>query len=67
MVFAHGSNDVSISIGPVAAVISTVEGHIAQKNPIPTLDHLARMFWSGAWVDSIRRKVIETVGSGSRP
>lgn len=37
MAFAHGSNDVANSIGPVAAIVSTVTtGGIAQKSALPT-------------------------------
>lgn len=35
--FAHGSNDVANSIGPLAAIVNTVEiGTIADKVPVPT-------------------------------
>lgn len=38
MAFAHGSNDVANAIGPLAAVVSTVQhgGHIADKAGLPS-------------------------------
>lgn len=63
MVFAHGSNDVSIAVGPIAAVFSAVKGHVLQQNPMPIW---VVCFASAGVVLGLviyGRKVIETVGS----
>lgn len=66
MVFAHGSNDVAIAVGPIAAVISVVQAHgnLLIQQPIP--------YWSiflgaGGVVLGLLtygRNVISTVGQG---
>ncbi len=65
MVFAHGSNDVAIAVGPVISVISTVlTGSPMHDGPLVTgivfvgcLGVVLGLFMYG-------RKVIETVGNG---
>lgn len=66
MVFAHGSNDIAIAVGPMSVVVSTVTGqdHILQDNGLmPWILFLG----SGGVIAGFvmyGRKVIETVGSG---
>jgi inorganic phosphate transporter, PiT family len=66
MVFAHGSNDVAIAAGPVAAVFSIVKhnGDVAMSDPTPLwilfmgcVGVIVGLFMYG-------RKVIATVGEG---
>jgi PiT family inorganic phosphate transporter len=65
MVFAHGSNDVAISIGPIAAIDGILQhGTLSGDVPIP-----AWIFFLGCagvilGLVMYGRKVIETVGSG---
>lgn len=74
MVFAHGSNDVSIAVGPISAVISAVY-FIRDKGVHSTL--LQALSTPGLWEVTLLgcvgvvagllmygRRVIETVGSG---
>ena len=66
MIFAHGSNDVAIAVGPIAAVIALVQanGNLLAAQPIP--------YWSiflGAsgvilGLLTYGRNVISTVGAG---
>ncbi len=66
MVFAHGSNDVAIAMGPVAAIYSIVQhnGSVAMNNPLA----LWILFVGSASVVvgmlMYGRKVIQTVGHG---
>jgi len=66
MVFAHGSNDVAIAVGPMAAVITIAksEGHVLYTSYLPlwitfigTLGVIIGLLMYG-------RKIIETVGQG---
>lgn len=64
MVFAHGSNDVAIAVGPVASILSTLEigtGHISSE--ISSLPLIA-LGCLGVIIGFLMygRKVIETVG-----
>ncbi len=63
MVFAHGSNDVAIAVGPIAAVFSVTQGHITQQNPLPIW--VIAFATSGVILGLVMygRKVITTVGS----
>lgn len=65
MVFAHGSNDVPIAVGPIAAVVNIVEhsGHMAAHEPLP--QWLLIMGCLGVITGLLMygRKVIATVGS----
>lgn len=65
MVFAHGSNDVPITVGPIAAVVNIVEhsGHMAAHEPLP--QWLLIMGCLGVITGLLMygRKVIATVGS----
>lgn len=63
MAFSHGSNDVANAIGPVAAVLSTIDtGQVGQKSALP----LWVLLLGGAGIvfglATYGRKVIETVG-----
>jgi inorganic phosphate transporter, PiT family len=63
MVFAHGSNDVAIAMGPIAAIISIVENHGQISNTFPSW-----ILWFGCvgvvtGLIMYGRKVIATVGS----
>ena len=65
MVYAHGSNDVAISVGPIAAIISLIKtGHVFHNGvlissilAIGALGVITGFFTYG-------RKIIKTVGSG---
>ena len=64
MVFAHGSNDVAIAVGPVAGVISLVEAGNASHNGM-MLNGIMLLGCLGVVLGLFMygRKVIETVGS----
>lgn len=64
MVFAHGSNDVSIAVGPISAVFSVAKGFIHQENALP--DWVVFFATAGviAGLMMYGRKVIQTVGHG---
>ena len=64
MVFAHGSNDVAIAVGPVAGVISLVNtGGTLQNGMLLSTIMLAGCFGVIIGLFMYGRKVIETVGS----
>jgi PiT family inorganic phosphate transporter len=65
MVFAHGSNDVAIAVGPVMSVISTVLTGAPMHNG-PLLSGILLMGCLGVIVGLFMygRKVIATVGNG---
>lgn len=65
MVYAHGSNDVAISMGPIAAIISLIRtGHVFHNglliSSILTIGALAVIMGFFTY----GRKIIKTVGSG---
>jgi len=64
MVFAHGSNDVAIAVGPVAAIYSIVvhNGSLLMKDPVPLW--IVFMGCMGVVIGLLMygRKVIATVG-----
>jgi PiT family inorganic phosphate transporter len=66
MVFAHGSNDVAIAVGPMAAVLGIVTdgSNLSEATPIPSWVILLGA--SGVIVGFVTygKKVIATVGSG---
>jgi len=66
MVFAHGSNDVAIAMGPVAAVVSIVKhgGDVAMQDPLSLWTMLLGCVGVVIGLFMYGRKVIVTVGSG---
>ncbi len=62
MVFAHGSNDVAIAVGPISAVFSVSQGYVSQHNALPAW--VVFMATGGVVLGLVMygRKVIETVG-----
>ncbi len=66
MAFAHGSNDVANAIGPVAAVVSTVESHgvVAQNSPLAVWVLLLGAAGIVLGLMTYGHRVIATVGSG---
>ncbi|MES2203749.1 MAG: inorganic phosphate transporter [Pseudomonadota bacterium] len=66
MVFAHGSNDVAIAVGPIAAVLGVVHSGetLSAATPIPTWAVALGAFGVVLGFLTYGRKVIETVGSG---
>lgn len=66
MVFAHGSNDVAIAIGPVIAIITIVQGdsHIISVLSSPTSITALGCLCVVIGLLMYGRKVIATVGSG---
>jgi len=63
MAFAHGSNDVANAIGPVAAVVSTVQtGLISQKSALPIWVLLLGGFGIVIGLATFGRQVMATVG-----
>lgn len=66
--FAHGSNDVANSIGPLAAIVSLFKdlnfvGTIQDKVPVPTWVLLMGAVGIVIGLASYGRKVIETIGT----
>lgn len=66
MVFAHGSNDVAIAMGPIAAIVSIVHhnGHLGRTALLPNWIMLLGCFGVVTGLFMYGRKVIATVGSG---
>lgn len=66
MVFAHGSNDVAIAVGPIAAVLGVVTSGkaLSAATPIPSWAVALGAFGVVLGFLTYGRKVIETVGSG---
>lgn len=65
MVFAHGSNDVAIAVGPMATVISIAhDGGLHHTNVLPLWIVLIGCFGVVTGLFMYGRKVIETVGEG---
>lgn len=66
MVFAHGSNDVAIAVGPMSAVVSLASGndHILENNPLTYWTIFLGSSGVIAGLLMYGKKVIETVGSG---
>ena len=66
MVFAHGSNDVAIAVGPIAAVLGVVNSGeaLSAATPIPSWAVALGAFGVVLGFLTYGRKVIETVGSG---
>jgi PiT family inorganic phosphate transporter len=65
MVFAHGSNDVAIAVGPIAAVIGLAQhgNQLSGDMPIPAWSVLLGCVGVVSGLLMYGRKVIETVGS----
>lgn len=64
MVFAHGSNDVAIAVGPISAIMSLVEaGHTHHDSMVTSGVMLFGCFGVVLGLFMYGRKVIETVGS----
>lgn len=67
MVFAHGSNDVPIAMGPLTNIVTTFNGADLKLLRFPYLQHSFLLFGSIAVIIGLLmygRKVIKTVGSG---
>lgn len=66
MVFAHGSNDVAIAVGPMSAVVTTVIGRsdLFEQNGLTSWVLFLGSSGVIAGFVMYGRKVIETVGSG---
>lgn len=66
MIFAHGSNDVALSVGPLVAIINvyTHGGQIVQDPPLPLWTVVFGCVGVVTGLAMYGRKVIETVGSG---
>lgn len=65
MAFAHGSNDVANSIGPVAAVVSIAQtGMVGQASPVSFYILLLGGFGIVIGLATYGHKVIATVGEG---
>lgn len=66
MVFAHGSNDVAIAVGPIAAVFGVLHTGEALSAATPIPSWIVALGGFGVVVGFLTygRKVIETVGSG---
>jgi PiT family inorganic phosphate transporter len=65
MVFAHGSNDVPIAVGPIAAVLNIVghAGQMATDEPLPQWLLILGCFGVIVGLLTYGRRVIATVGS----
>jgi len=63
MVFAHGSNDVAIAVGPVAAVIGAIKGNVMQNGNMQNGIILLGCIGVILGLFMYGRKVIETVGN----
>lgn len=62
--FAHGSNDVANSVGPLAAIVNTVEaGEIMTKVPVPTWVLLLGAVGIVIGLATYGYRVIETIGT----
>jgi len=66
MVFAHGSNDVAIAVGPIAAIFGIIHSGelLNASTPIPSWIVALGAFGVVIGFLTYGRKVIETVGSG---
>lgn len=66
MVFAHGSNDVAIAVGPMTAVFGIIHSGsgLSSSTPIPSWMVVLGAFGVVIGFLTYGRKVIETVGSG---
>ncbi len=66
MVFAHGSNDVAIAVGPMTAVFGVINAGqtLSASTPIPSWMVALGAFGVVLGFLTYGRKVIETVGSG---
>lgn len=66
MVFAHGSNDVAIAVGPMAAVITIAhsQGAVLYAKTLPTWITTIGVLGVIAGLLMYGRKIIETVGEG---
>ena len=66
MAFAHGSNDVANAIGPVAAVVSTVQsgGVVGQKSALPAWVLLVGAVGIVLGLMMLGKYVMRTVGTG---
>ncbi len=64
MAFAHGSNDVANAVGPVAAIVISSGGEIAQKSAMSAWILLLGAVGIVIGLIMYGRKVIATVGSG---
>ncbi len=66
MVFAHGSNDVAIAVGPMAAVVLEVGSQANMAHFLPLHHYLIAIGCVGVLLGFFMygRKVIETVGGG---
>ncbi len=63
MAFAHGSNDVANAVGPMAAVISTVQtGEVLQKSPLPPWILLIGAVGIVVGLATLGYRVMRTVG-----
>lgn len=63
MAFAHGSNDVANAVGPMAAVISTVQtGEVLQKSPLPSWILLVGAVGIVVGLGTLGYRVMRTVG-----
>lgn len=66
MVFAHGSNDVAIAMGPVAAIYSIVQHHgsVAMREPLADWTLVVGVVGVILGLLMYGRRVIQTVGHG---
>jgi PiT family inorganic phosphate transporter len=65
MAFAHGSNDVANGIGPMAAVVSTIQhgGEVAQKAELPLWILLLGGFGIVVGLSTMGYRVMQTIGT----
>ena len=66
MAFAHGSNDVANSIGPVAAIVGVIQsgGDVAQKSALPLWVLLVGAVGIVVGLAMYGQKVMATIGTG---
>ena len=66
MVFAHGSNDVAIAVGPITAILGIVQHgyQLTADTPMPSWIVLLGAMGVVIGLITYGRKVIQTVGSG---
>ncbi len=66
MVFAHGSNDVAVAVGPITVILSTLQHHHPHHPMLqyPSWITIMGCFSVVAGLLMYGRRVIETVGSG---